>query len=111
MCSSEEYERQLSENLTDERRRKKLAEIIWKESDFLRLKRVRLSPTNFKTLKMIGKGAFGEVRLVQKEDTGVVYAMKTLRKTDMFKKDQVRHRVHRWHCWHPPDLALPFPAY
>lgn len=41
------------------------------------------------TVKVIGKGAFGEVRLVQKLDSGKIYAMKTLRKADMFKKDQV----------------------
>lgn len=41
-------------------------------------------------MKVIGKGAFGEVRLVQKTDTGKIYAMKTLRKSEMFKKDQVR---------------------
>jgi protein-serine/threonine kinase len=39
---------------------------------------------------VIGKGAFGEVRLVQKVDTGKIYAMKTLKKNEMFKKDQVR---------------------
>ena len=38
---------------------------------------------------MIGKGAFGEVRLVQKVDTGHVYAMKILRKADMVEKEQV----------------------
>lgn len=32
-----------------------------KESDFLRLKRVRLGVGDFVTLKVIGKGAFGEV--------------------------------------------------
>lgn len=30
-----------------------------------------------------------QVRLVQKTDTGKIYAMKTLRKSEMFKKDQV----------------------
>ncbi len=39
---------------------------------------------------MIGKGAFGEVRLVQKVDTGHIYAMKILRKADMVEKEQVR---------------------
>ena len=45
--------------------------------------------SDFRTVKVIGKGAFGEVRLVQKIDTGKIYAMKTLRKSEMFKKDQV----------------------
>ena len=40
---------------------------------------------------MIGKGAFGEVRLVQKVDTGHVFAMKILRKCDMVEKEQVAH--------------------
>lgn len=38
---------------------------------------------------VIGRGAFGEVRLVQKKDTGHVYAMKILRKADMLEKEQV----------------------
>ncbi len=38
---------------------------------------------------MIGRGAFGEVRLVQKKDTGHIYAMKILRKADMHAKEQV----------------------
>lgn len=40
-------------------------------------------------LKIIGRGAFGEVRLVQKKDTGHIYAMKMLHKKDMVEKDQV----------------------
>ena len=47
---------------------------------------------DFESLKVIGKGAFGEVRLVQKIDTGHVYAMKILRKADMVEKEQVRKR-------------------
>lgn len=39
--------------------------------------------------QVIGRGAFGEVRLVQKKDTGHVYAMKILRKLDMLQKEQV----------------------
>jgi serine/threonine protein kinase len=91
----EEHHRSLQkEGMTDERKRKRLDELVRKESDFLRLRRVRLSPANFRTLKVVGKGAFGEVRLVQKDDTGQIYAMKTLRKIDMFKKDQVRRSAH-----------------
>lgn len=36
-----------------------------------------------------------QVRLVQKKDTGHVYAMKILRKADMVEKDQVRLSFHR----------------
>ena len=54
-----------------------------------RLKRSRLGVDDFEAIKVIGKGAFGEVRLVQKIDTGHVYAMKILRKADIVEKEQV----------------------
>eukprot|EP00069_Balaena_mysticetus_P020642 bmy_12997T0 len=62
-----------------------------KETEFLRLKRTRLGLDDFESLKVIGRGAFGEVRLVQKKDTGHIYAMKILRKSDMLEKEQVAH--------------------
>jgi serine/threonine kinase 38 len=62
-----------------------------KETEFLRLKRLKLSYNDFTPLKVIGKGAFGEVRLVQKKDTGHIYAMKILHKKDMLLKEQVAH--------------------
>ena len=55
------------------------------------MKRCKLTVTDFIPLKVIGKGAFGEVRLVQKGDTGHVYAMKALRKREIVAKDQVAH--------------------
>lgn len=62
-----------------------------KETQFLRLRRSRLGKKDFKCLKIIGRGAFGEVALVQKLDTGHVYAMKILRKSDMLEKEQIAH--------------------
>ena len=62
-----------------------------KETEYLRLKRAKLGVEDFEPLKVIGKGAFGEVRLVQKIDTGHVYAMKVLRKSEMVEKEQVAH--------------------
>ncbi|KAG0230363.1 Serine/threonine-protein kinase [Actinomortierella wolfii] len=79
------------ESGSDERKMRQLATLGRKESQFLRLRRTRLGLDDFVTVKVIGKGAFGEVRLVQKADTGKIYAMKTLRKADMFKKDQLAH--------------------
>ena len=72
--------------IQQEERRKQHAQ---KETQFLRLRRSRLGKKDFKRLKIIGRGAFGEVVLVQKIDTGHVYAMKVLRKTDMVEKEQV----------------------
>lgn len=80
-----------STTVTPERKERVLAQLGRKESNFLRLRRTRLGLEDFRTVKVIGKGAFGEVRVVQKVDTGKIYAMKTLRKSEMFKKDQLAH--------------------
>ena len=80
-----------SEKGSDEWRDRQLANLGRKESAFLRLRRTKLCLEDFNTVKVIGKGAFGEVRLVQKLDSGQVFAMKTLYKSEMFKKDQLAH--------------------
>ncbi|CAG0897346.1 unnamed protein product [Cyprideis torosa] len=79
------------EGLTEDQKEAKRLEHAQKETEFLRLKRSRLGVDDFEPIKVIGRGAFGEVRLVQKKDTGHVYAMKILRKADMLEKEQVAH--------------------
>ncbi|KAN0126667.1 AGC/NDR protein kinase [Russula decolorans] len=88
-----ELERRLQTDsmMSDERKQRQLVQHGKKESTFLRLRRTKLGLDNFRTVKVIGKGAFGEVRLVQKTDTGKIYAMKTLKKDEMLKKDQLAH--------------------
>ncbi|KAJ3237424.1 Serine/threonine-protein kinase [Chytriomyces hyalinus] len=81
----------VSERWSDERRGLQLASLGRKESEFLRLRRTRLTAADFATVRVIGKGAFGEVRLVQKRDSGKIYAMKTLKKSEMLKKSQLAH--------------------
>jgi len=56
-----------------------------KEGALLRLNRTKMGSTDFGT----GKGAFGEVHVVQKVDTGSIYAVKTSKK-EILKRDQVR---------------------
>lgn len=87
-----QLEKQLAgdHSIPDDRKARQLAQLGRTESSFLRLRRTRLGLDDFRTVKVIGKGAFGEVRLVQKVDTGKIYAMKSLKKAEMFKKDQVR---------------------
>ena len=80
-------EESMTEDQKDEQRRQHAS----KETEFLRLRRSRLGVEDFDPLKVIGRGAFGEVRLVQKRDTGHVYAMKILRKSAMVEKEQVAH--------------------
>lgn len=77
--------------LSEEKSARLLAQLGRRETNFLRLRRTRLGLSDFRPVKVIGKGSFGEVRVVQKVDTGKIYAMKTLRKSEMFKKDQLAH--------------------
>uniref|UniRef100_A0A7N8X7J5 non-specific serine/threonine protein kinase n=1 Tax=Mastacembelus armatus TaxID=205130 RepID=A0A7N8X7J5_9TELE len=79
------------EGLPDEEKVMRRSQHARKETEFLRLKRTRLGLDDFESLKVIGRGAFGEVRLVQKKDTGHIYAMKILRKADMLEKEQVKY--------------------
>ncbi|RKO90655.1 kinase-like domain-containing protein, partial [Blyttiomyces helicus] len=87
----EAEERLSRERWSDDKKQRHLLALGRQESEFLRLRRVRMGVDDFVTVKVIGKGAFGEVRLVQKADTGKIYAMKTLRKSEMVKKDQLAH--------------------
>ncbi|KFO18414.1 Serine/threonine-protein kinase 38-like [Fukomys damarensis] len=81
------------EGLADEEKKLRRSQHARKETEFLRLKRTRLGLDDFESLKVIGRGAFGEVRLVQKKDTGHIYAMKILRKADMLEKEQAYSTV------------------
>ncbi|CAD5111369.1 DgyrCDS685 [Dimorphilus gyrociliatus] len=47
---------------------------------------LRIRRTDFETLKVIGRGAFGEVSVVKQKDTEDVYAMKILNKWEMQKR-------------------------
>ncbi|BFZ11843.1 hypothetical protein BsWGS_14882 [Bradybaena similaris] len=50
------------------------------------VKQQRLQRDDFETLKVIGRGAFGEVAVVKEKSTDNVYAMKILNKWEMLKR-------------------------
>lgn len=77
--------------LPDEKKLELMKEQEQKETVFMRMQRQRLTPDNFEQLAIIGRGAFGEVRLCRKKDEGSIFAMKKLRKADMIEKGQVVH--------------------
>merc|ERR1719427_1321221 len=54
-------------------------------------KKKKVTVEHFTTVRIIGKGAFGEVRVVKKKDDNEVYAMKTMLKKEMIDKNQVAH--------------------
>ena len=76
------------DDVTCEQMRKLLAQ---KESNFLRMKRAKMRPDMFDIVKPLGVGAFGVVSLVRKIDSNRLYAMKTLRKADVLRRNQVAH--------------------
>ncbi|EKG19532.1 hypothetical protein MPH_03396 [Macrophomina phaseolina MS6] len=78
-------------NISEAKKQAKIQDVQQAEMRFLRFLRTREKPENFVTVKIIGKGAFGEVKLVQRKNDGKVYALKSLIKAEMFKKDQLAH--------------------
>ncbi|XP_051141704.1 uncharacterized protein LOC127258764 [Andrographis paniculata] len=62
-----------------------------RETEYMRLQRHKMGVDNFELLTMIGKGAFGEVRICREKTSGSVYAMKKLKKSEMLRRGQVEH--------------------
>ncbi|OMO73730.1 hypothetical protein COLO4_26885 [Corchorus olitorius] len=62
-----------------------------KETEYMRLQRHKMGVDDFELLTIIGRGAFGEVRLCKEKGTGNVYAMKKLQKSEMLRRGQVEH--------------------
>ncbi|KAK4273031.1 hypothetical protein QN277_021504 [Acacia crassicarpa] len=62
-----------------------------KETEYMRIQRHKMGVDDFELLTMIGKGAFGEVRICREKTTGSVYAMKKLKKSEMLRRGQVEH--------------------
>jgi serine/threonine protein kinase len=51
----------------------------------------RVGPHSFKAIRPIGVGSFGEVFLVEKIDSGKLYAMKILKKDKIFKRNLTKY--------------------
>ena len=48
---------------------------------------------DFTVLKVIGTGSYGKVVLSQFKSSGEIYAIKTLKKKHLIKKNQVEHTI------------------
>ena len=46
-------------------------------------RRKKLSPEDFEPIKVIGRGAFGEVRICKWKETGEIVAVKKMKKKEM----------------------------
>jgi len=53
--------------------------------------RKKITLRDFEPLSIIGRGAFGEVRICKFKETQEIVAMKKMKKQDMLQKNQVGH--------------------
>ncbi|KAJ0402815.1 hypothetical protein P43SY_007357 [Pythium insidiosum] len=77
--------------LTERKKEQYRQELRSQELQSMRHQRKRLTVQDFQPLAVIGRGAFGEVRLVRKRDTGEIFALKSMLKSAMVLKNQVGH--------------------
>lgn len=66
-------------------------DVIKKESEILRESRKKMTIYDYQPIKIIGKGAFGEVRVCREKSSGDIVAVKKLKKEEMIKKNQIIH--------------------
>ncbi|XP_015900699.3 uncharacterized protein LOC107433847 isoform X1 [Ziziphus jujuba] len=85
-------ERRLADaDVSEEEQMNILKYLEQKETEYMRLQRHKMGVEDFELLTIIGRGAFGEVRLCREKATGNVYAMKKLKKSEMLRRGQVEH--------------------
>jgi hypothetical protein len=77
-------------NLSEAEKQKRRAENASNESNYLRLRRSRMSIKDFTLLALLGKGGYGEVYLARKMDTGEIVALKRMKKSRFTNINQVR---------------------
>ncbi|CAN6817186.1 unnamed protein product [Brassica oleracea] len=77
--------------VSEEEQNNLLKDLELKETEYMRRQRHKMGADDFEPLTMIGKGAFGEVRICREKGTGNVYAMKKLKKSEMLRRGQVEH--------------------
>lgn len=66
-------------------------DVLKKESELMRESRKKLSIYDYEPISIIGKGAFGEVRVCREKETGDIVAIKKLKKEEMIRKNQIVH--------------------
>ncbi|XP_010263542.1 PREDICTED: serine/threonine-protein kinase tricorner-like isoform X2 [Nelumbo nucifera] len=77
--------------ISNEEQQEMLRNLERKETEYMRLQRHKVGIDDFEQLTVIGRGAFGEVRVCRAKSTGEIFAMKKLKKSDMLSRGQVEH--------------------
>ncbi|MED6162247.1 hypothetical protein PIB30_068566 [Stylosanthes scabra] len=87
-----ELQRKVQEaQISVEEREEMMRNLERRETEYMRLQRRKVGIDDFEQLTVIGKGAFGEVRLCRAKGTGEIFAMKKLKKSEMLSRGQVEH--------------------
>ncbi|KAL5205401.1 hypothetical protein ABZP36_033610 [Zizania latifolia] len=85
-------ERKLADaDVSEEEQNDILKDFEKKEREYMRSQRHKMGVDDFELLTIIGRGAFGEVRLCREKSTSNVYAIKKLKKSEMLRRGQVEH--------------------
>ena len=70
-------------NVDERKKQQRKIALRKSEAQYLRFLRTKERPQNFNHVKTIGKGAFGEVKLVTRKSDSKIYALKSLVKSEM----------------------------
>ena len=78
-------------NLNDEQKEELRQNFLHTEAEQMRQARKKMNITEFEPLTIIGRGAFGEVRVCRQINTGDIVAIKKMRKEHILNKNQLMH--------------------
>ena len=77
--------------ISDDEKLKMLSELRQIESEELRKNRKKQTIRDYESIKIIGRGAFGEVHVCRVIKTGEIVAIKKIKKEVLIKKNQIIH--------------------
>ena len=78
-------------NLKEEQKEELKKKFLHIQAEQMRQARKKMTIREFEPLTIIGRGAFGEVRVCRQISTGDIVAIKKMRKEDMLNKNQLMH--------------------
>ena len=87
------HEKLNQSGLPEKKRLEIISEIREKEKKIIQKKLKKLSASNYESLAIIGRGAFGEVHICREIKTGEIVAIKKIRKDILQQKKQIKHTM------------------
>ena len=78
-------------NIPKDKKEEIMNEIQQKEKNRLQKRREKLTIHDYESLNIIGRGAFGEVHVCRNKKTNEIVAIKKIKKSVLFQKNQIKH--------------------